>query len=219
MFYWLFNWFVKLTAWIPQKILLRLKVFYEDKSVQSKRIRGAAILVSNHHSVYDVAVMMFIFWRRTLRCVVAEIMYTKNFIFSLFLRMLGSVKVDRDAHDFSFLDKCSRILSRGGVVEIYPEARLPKEGEQTPLEFKPSAVYLALESGAPIIPVYNSRRSFADKPGYVIIGKPINVRELYDDSLDEKTNISNITLFLRGKIIELGKELERQKEEALANRI
>lgn len=212
MLYRLFQWFVKLTAWIPQLIFFRLKVFYEDKATQSKRIRGSAIIVSNHNTVLDVAVMMYIFWRRTLRCVVAEIMYEKNIFMTAFLRLFGAIRVDRNGHDFAFIEKSARILERGGVVEIYPESRLPKDGEERPLEFKPSAVYLALESGAPIIPVYNSRRGFGDKPGYVIIGKPIYARELYDESLDEKTNIENITQILRGKVIELSENLERQKQ-------
>ena len=206
----LFVWFVKLTGWIPQLLVLRLKVFYEDKSVQSKKIKGGAIVVSNHNAVLDFAVMMYVFWRRTLRCVVAEIMYQKNVFFSLFLRMIGSIKVDRDAHDFSFIEKSAEVLKKGGVVEIYPEGRIPtKEDTERPLEFKPSAVYLALETGAPIIPVYNARRGFKGR-GNVIIGKPIYVRELYDDNLTEKQNIENLNNTLRGKIIELGKELEEK---------
>lgn len=218
MIHCLFQWLVKLTGWIPQLIALRLRVFYEDKSAQSKKIRGGAIIVSNHNAVLDVAVMMYVFWRRTLRCVVAEIMYEKNVFMTAFLRLLGAVRVDRNDHDFAFIDKCARILDRGGVVEIYPESRLPREGEERPLEFKPSAVYLALESGAPIIPVYNARRGFGDRHGDVIIGKPIYVRELYDESLDEKANIENITRILRGKIIGLKETLDGQKEEKGQNR-
>ena len=214
MIYSLFHLFVKLTGWLPYLIAFRPKVFYEDKRKQGRKIRGGAIVISNHNSVLDVAVMMGVFFGRTLRCVVAEIMYRKNFLMTLFLHLLGAIRVDRNSHDFMFVEKCGKILSRGGVVEIYPEARIPKEDEERPLEFKPSAVYLALESGAPIIPVYNARRSFADKTTHVIVGKPIYVRDMYDGSLDEKTNIENITKALRGKIIELGEELERQKEKA-----
>lgn len=78
------------------------------------------------------------------------------------------------------------------------------------MEFKPSAVYMALESGAPIIPTYNNAEHFSKKNLHVIIGKPIDVRALYDDSLSEKENISNITQILRRKVIELGEELNRQ---------
>ncbi len=204
----LFQWMVKITGWLPQLLLFRIRVHYEDRSVQDKRIRGKAIVICNHTDLMDFAVLMFVFWRRTLRCAVAELMYEKNFVMSFLLHGLGTVKVDRTGHDFSFLGKCRKILDRGGVVEIFPESRLPDPGDRIPLPFKPSAVYLALETGAPIIPVYNSGEHFANKPLHVIIGTPIDVRALYDDSLSEKQNIEQITEYLRGKVIELGNKIE-----------
>ena len=209
----LFNWFVKLTGWIPALLVFRTKVYYEDKRAQGRHIRGKAIVASNHNTLMDFGVMMFVFRTRTLRCVVAELMFKKNFMLTFLLKALGAVKVERDIHDFSFLGKCQKILDKGGVVEIYPEARLPNPEEERPLEFKPSTVYLALESGAPIIPVYNNGENISKKRSRVIIGKPIYVNELYDDSLGQRENIENINAYLRGKIIELGKELERQQAE------
>ncbi len=211
-----FNWFVKITGWIPQLLIFRTKVYYEDKSVQSKKIRGKAILVSNHNYLIDFAVLMFVFWRRTLRCAAAEILYRKNFLMSIFLRLLGCVRIDRENHDFSFLSSFMKILDKGGVVEIYPESRLPKPNEERPLEFKPSYVYLALESDAPIIPIYNNAKPFSREREKIVIGKPIYVSALYDSNLSEKENINNINAYVRSKVIELGKILEaKEKEEAL----
>jgi 1-acyl-sn-glycerol-3-phosphate acyltransferase len=204
------NWFVKITGWIPQLLIFRTKVYYEDKKVQSRRIKGKAIVVSNHNSLMDFAVLLFVFWRRTLRCLVAEIMYNKNFVMTGLLKALGCVKVERDDYDFTFISKLCRILDKGGVVEIYPESRLPKPGDERPLEFKPSYVYLAMESGAPIIPVYSNAKIFAKERERIIIGKPIYVDQLYDKNLSEKENINNINIYVRSKIIELGEELERQ---------
>ncbi len=207
----LFNWLVKITGFIPQLFAFRTKVTYEDRALQGRRIKGKAILISNHSFLTDFAAMMFVFMGRTLRCVTAELMYQKNIFMTLFLVLSGTVKVDRNTHDFSFIDKCKKILDKGGVIEIYPEARLPHRDEETPLPFKPSAVYLALESGAPIIPVYNNGKYFSKERNRVIIGKPILVSELYDPQKSEKDNITYITDFLRGKIIELRNELESQQ--------
>ena len=76
----LFHWFVKLTGWIPQMIIYRTKVYYQDKEVQSRHINGKAIIISNHRRIMDYAVMMFVFWKRTLRCAVAEVVYKNNFL-------------------------------------------------------------------------------------------------------------------------------------------
>lgn len=205
-----FNWFVKLTSWIAQRIVFRIKVYYEDDTA-SRKIRGKAIVISNHCSVYDFAAMMFVFFQRTLRCVMSEILFRKNIIFTLFLKAIGGIRADRESYDFSFVARCKKILSRGGVVEIYPEGRLPRPGEERPLPFKPSTVYLALESGAPIIPVYTNGKYFCKERTRVIVGKPICVESLYDATLSEKENIANINAHLRKKIIELGNELNRQE--------
>lgn len=210
--YFLAHWFVKITGWLPQLLIFRTKVYYEDKKTQGKRIKGKAIVMSNHHAVTDFAVMIFVFWRRTLRCLIAEVMYAKNFLLTLFLKSLGGIKVDRNTHDFSFLTKAEKVLDKGGVVEIYPESRIVRPDEEKPLAFKPSVVYLALRSGAPIIPVYTNGKYFTKERTRVIIGKPVDVREWYDEELSEKENLDAICKRLREKVIKLRDELQRQTQ-------
>ena len=214
MWYAFTNWFVKITGCFAWWLCSRPKTYYEDKRAQSTKIKGKAIVVSNHRSVFDVAMVMFLFWRRTMRCLVAEIMYQKNALMTAFLKSIGCIKIDRENYDFSFIQKSCDILKKGGVIEIYPESRLPKKGEETPLPFKPSAVLLALQSGAPIVPVYTNGAYFSKKRARMIVGKPIDMAALYDDTLDEKENLQNLTEYLRNRIIELGDELERQSGNA-----
>lgn len=208
----LFQWFVKLTAWIPQKLVFRTKVYYENKAVQSRRIQGKAIVVSNHTSIMDYAVILFLFPTRTLRALAAEVLYQNGCFMRFFLRALGMIRVDRNTNDFSFIDKSCRVLDRGGIVEIFPESRLPREGEERPLPFKPSAVYVALETDAPIIPIYTTGKLFCKERNRVIIGTPINPRELFDDNLSMSENIQAVTQQLRGKIIELQSKLTEKVE-------
>lgn len=204
------SWIIKIVNYIPQLIVFRTKVCYQNKAVQNRRIKGSAIIVSNHITIMDFAVMMFVFYSRTLRCLIAELMFNQNFVLTFLLKILGGIKVDRGSHDYSFVSKCCKILNKGGVIEIYPEARIPQEGEVTPLPFKSSAAYIALESGAPIIPVYNEGKYFKLRSNRVIIGTPIDVREYYDNSLSHTENLENISEILRQRVIELKNELERQ---------
>ena len=207
-----FNWFVKITAFIPQLLCFRTKIYYENKKAQTRSIKGKAIIISNHRSVYDIAMMLFLFPTRTLHCLIAEIMFTKNAIFSLFLKALGGIKVDRNAHDFSFVEKSCKILEKGGVIEIYPESRLPRKDEAPPLQFTPSAAYIALLSGAPIIPVFTNGKYFTKERTRVIIGTPIDVRALYNDELSEQVNLRSISEYMRNKIIGLENELNKQSK-------
>lgn len=206
----LFNYIVKLTGWPIWTPLARPKIHYEDRSVQGRTIKGSAIVMPNHTDVWDYAAMMFLFPRRVLHCVVAELMYEKNAFMAFLIRALGSVRVDRNNPDFAFISKCTAILNKGGVVEFYPEARIQRGERKQLLPFKPSIAYLALESGAPIIPVYTDGNYFGKGRNHIIIGKPIDVRQLYDDSLSEKENISAITEFLRGRIYDLKDRLEQE---------
>ena len=201
-----FNYFVKITGWLPAFFIMRMKVSYENKKVQSRHIKGKAILVSNHTSVYDYACFLYLFFFRTLRYQMAEVLYKKKLL-ALFLKCMGGIYVNRDSMDFSFIDKSKKILDKGGVVGVFPESRLPKEGEDRPLPFKESAVLLALESDTPIIPIYTKGNYFSWSRTRVIIGTPINVRDYYDIKKTEKENIENLTNLLRDKVIELGNKL------------
>ena len=204
-----FNWFVKITGWLPQKIAFRTKVYYEDKSVQSTKIKGSAIVVSNHTSVYDYAVMLFAFFSRTLRYQMAEVLFQKKGLGG-FLKAMGGIEVNRNSDDFGFMQQCKDILDDGGVVGVFPEGRLPLEGEQTPLPFKSGAAYLALYADVPVIPVFTNGQYFGKKRAKIVIGKPIAARELYDQNLSEKENLVRISEHLRQTVINLGKLIDEK---------
>lgn len=212
MFIRFWNAFVKITGYFVQLPVFRTKVYYEDKSVQSRRIKGAAIIISNHTSVWDYGVYLFVFFFRTLRAQMAEVLFQKQPL-GLFLKMMGGIKVDRTGFNFGFVSRSQEILEKGGVVLIFPESRLPLKGEERPLPFKPSAAYLGLLSGVPMIPVFTNGKYFSLKRARVIIGKPVYARELVNEELSEKENIERISDAMREKIIGLERELyERIKK-------
>ena len=200
------NWFAKITGWPVQFFCFRTKILYEDKQVQGRHIRGPAILISNHISVFDYAVYLFVFWTRTLRFQMAELLFEKPFLGRL-LRHLGGIRVDRGGYDFGFLAKSQAVLDRGGVVGVFPESRIPLPDETRPLEFKVSAAYLALSSGVKIIPVYTDGSYFQRKRAHVVVGKPLYAADLVEDGLDEKQTLQLVSERLRERIIELEKLL------------
>ncbi len=202
----LFNWFVKITGWPVQFLCFRTKILYEDKTVQGRHIEKDAIVISNHTSIFDYAVYLFVFYTRTLRFQMAEVLYEKPLL-ALLLHCLGGIRVDRNAHDFGFMPKSLSILSRGGVVGIFPESRLPLPGEERPLPFKVSAAYLALTSGSKIIPVVTNGSYFCRKRARVLIGKPILASDLLEDGADETENLAIVSERLRERIIALEKLL------------
>ena len=117
------------------------------------------------------------------------------------------------------MSEVSELLNKKKVVLIYPESRLPLEEERgTLLEFKPSYIYSALETGAPIIPVYTNgiygkEKGKKKNRARLIIGKKIFVHDLYDQSKSEKENIEFINDYIKNKIISLKNLLEEKIHE------
>lgn len=205
-----FNGFVKVTGFPAYLAAFRTKVYYEDKRVQSRRIRGAALLISNHTSVFDYAVLLFVFFTRTLRVQMAEVLY-QNKLLGLFLKMMGGIYVDREARNFGYLALSEEHLRKGRVVGVFPEGRLPKKGEQPPLPFKPGAAYLALAANVPVIPVFTNGSYFRFKQrARVIIGKPMYPGDYSDSQSDDKENIRRLTEAMRQRMTELERLLDEQ---------
>lgn len=208
-------WFTKITGLIPQFFFFRKKIYYVNKEKQNRKIKGNALIISNHKSVYDFPLVMFTFFTRNIRVLTGEVLYTKNRLFSWFLKSIGGIKVKRFSYDFSFMDKSFEVLNKNKVLLVYPESRLPLKHETDLLDFKPSFVYLALNSGAPIIPIYTNGKYGKDKKGdraRIIIGKKIFVRDLYDNNKSEKDNIDYICNHVKNIIYDLGNNLKQQIE-------
>ncbi|MBQ7698920.1 MAG: 1-acyl-sn-glycerol-3-phosphate acyltransferase [Clostridia bacterium] len=207
----LFNAFVKLTGWLPQFICFRTKIYYEDKAVQGRRVKGGAIVVSNHTSVFDYAVYLFVFFGVTLRTVMAEVLFEKK-VLGAFLKLMGGIRVDRDENEYGFMSKCEKILQNRGVLCIFPEGRLPRPGEEKPLPFKPGAAYLSLAENVPIIPVYTNGSYFNKKRARVIIGAPVYPGDHSDPAKTDKENTEAVNAALRKKLLYLEKLLEERQK-------
>ncbi len=209
------NAFVKITGWPVQLLCFRTRMYYSDRERQGRRIKGPAILISNHTSVFDYAVWLFVFFSRTLRYQMAELLFRKKPLGTL-LRLLGGIYVDRDARDMGFIAESERILEKGGVVGIFPESRLPRKGEERPLPFAPSAAYLALTTGAQVIPAYTDGAYFSlSRRARVMIGTPFFAADLAGEGGTDRERIARTAEAMRGIVKELGNELERQKSSAV----
>ncbi len=207
-----FCWFVKLTGWPLYLLSSRPKYYYIDKKVQGRHIKGSAIVVCNHKKLLDFSAMMYAFPRRNLRCIIAEVIYQKGYWMTKMLNALGSIKVDRNANDFTFIDKACDALKKGYVVEIYPESRLPGDDETELLPFKPSVAYILLQSGAPIVPMATNGCYGKRERARILFGTPVTLEELIDPTLSEAENITLICDKLRNIILGLCDELKNRTD-------
>lgn len=205
-------WFVKITGWIPNLLYLRRKTYYKNNNKIIKKRKEPAVIISNHTSLMDFPLYMYTFMGSTIRPLVAEVTYNKNWLMRVFLKLIGGIKVDRDNYDFSFMGECINALEKKHSVLIFPEGRLPKKEEKELLSFKPSFVYIALESDTPIIPIYTNGKYGLKGKTRVIIGEKIYVNDLMDENKSTEENINNICNYFRDYIIKLRDELNEKEK-------
>jgi 1-acyl-sn-glycerol-3-phosphate acyltransferase len=67
-----------------------------------------------------------------------------------FLRGIGQLKIDRSSADRAAIGNALAVLSRGGVLGIFPEG---SRGEGDFASLRSGLAYFAVRSGAPVVPV------------------------------------------------------------------
>ncbi|GAA2120328.1 lysophospholipid acyltransferase family protein [Nocardioides bigeumensis] len=110
--------------------------------------RGPVILAPNHLGWMD-GPLLAIHSPRPVHALTKHEMFQGRM--DPFLRKAGQIPIDRFNPDPRAIKACLRVLREGGVVGIFPEgARGAGELEL----FKGGTAYLALVTGAPVIPVF-----------------------------------------------------------------
>jgi len=110
---------------------------------------GALIIAANHRSFMDPWVIGMMLRRPIYYVAKTELFHRR--ISAWFLNALGAFPVARGQGDRDAMEAARRILERGGVVVIFPEGTRTRPGALgTP---KRGVGRLALETGAPVVPV------------------------------------------------------------------
>ena len=201
------RWLALLSAWPVQLLVFKRKTYYEDRRVQGRRVRGKALIVSNHFSVFDYMVNLFLFPFRKLY-VVYWPQNSKRIRWGM--KFFGGIVSDRDVMGLRFMDESVKTLEKGRIVQIYPEAYISEDGRMD--EFKPSYVLIALRAEAPIIPVITDGQYGLFKRVHLIIGKPIDLWDYCTSEDPTKEEIMALNDIVYKKCLELQRELEARKQ-------
>ncbi len=141
------------------------------------------IIAPNHVSVLDQTMVSFAIGpkrREDLYTLAAKHFFDNPFT-RFFMRVGANVmRLDRDDDFVPALKSASKLLKLGKSVYINPEGTRSKTGELQP--FKVGVGVLAVETGAPIVPVYIEGTYKSLKPG-TVIPKPHKVNVYFGEPI------------------------------------
>ena len=142
VFYWLNirTWVTLVMVWAA-----RLKVEGLDNVPKS----GPAILVSNHFNLGDPPVITYVMPRRVVWMAKQELFDTP--VIGWLFRAFGLIPVRRFEGDLKALRKAQGALKRGHVLGMFPEGT--RSAGKGLGEGEPGTAFIALRTGAPIVPV------------------------------------------------------------------
>jgi 1-acyl-sn-glycerol-3-phosphate acyltransferase len=127
--------------------VLRGAFRFEVRGAERVPSTGPAVLASNHDSLLDIPFLELSAPRPVW--FMAKVELFRGSVASWFFRALGAFPVRRGAYDLRAVRAALEVLRRGRLLGMYPE------GTRAPFlqEFLPGAAWVALVTGAPLVPV------------------------------------------------------------------
>lgn len=203
--------FTKLTG-IPFLLpFFKCRLLPVGKETQGRyaRVRGGAILMGNHRSMWDPIVMGTLFCFRELRIWAGEALYEKNRLFTWFLNAMGFIRVDRRVTDLAAIQAGVDTVKAGCLLGVFPEGRLNHSRELLP--FAPGVVLVALQTGAPILPMYIGGAYGLFRRVRIALGDRIYLREHLRKDIPHEEAVRELCRFLEVRMRQLCAALEAEE--------
>lgn len=192
-------WVFRPICYIFYKLFYRVKIFGKENLIK----KGKCIVISNHLGKADVMVVGALYPNKTIFLSKKE--WYKNKLLGWFLRVMGSIPIDRDKPSITSIREALKVLKEDKRLGIFPEGTRNKETNDI-MELKQGTAMFAVKGKSVITPVIIHSRLKMFKKNYAIVGKPIDLSEFYDVKFTEE--ISNeCSQIIKEKMHELQKEL------------
>lgn len=137
-------------------------------------LRGKAIFVCNHISMWD-PVFLAVLCPRNIHFMAKSELF-KRWYGKLLFKSLLAFPVNRNQADMQSMKNAMKVLNAGKAFGIFPEGKRTITNDLDDLE--KGAAFLAVRSGAPIIPLYIRRDSYSQQSFKLAVGLPILVGDL-----------------------------------------
>jgi 1-acyl-sn-glycerol-3-phosphate acyltransferase len=174
---------------------------------------GPAILISNHTCCIDHLLLQSS-CRRVLGFMIAREFFELPIVHTFCIR-IGCIPVNRDGRDLQATRAALRALDEGKVVPIFPEGKITPASGRTLGPIRPGAAFIAVRSGAPVIPafIYGSpptddiaQSLLMRSRARVRFGPPVDISDVQPSQAGDKTVLAMVTERFERALLELQAE-------------
>lgn len=208
MLYELFRWIGVITGYPFKWIYFKTKVYYENENAP-RRVRGGALVISNHFNPLDYVLNVFLFFPRKLYVVASEHAF-KNAFLRFGMKFWGGIQADRVTKSMRFVSQSIKEIKKGHLVQIFPEGHNTDDGTIKP--FYSSYIWIALQAKAPIIPVITDGNYGLFKRTHMIVGEAINLLGNAPAQRITSADLERHNEVVFAKVLELRRELDARIE-------
>ena len=175
-----FKWFM---SW---KCLLfwRIKATYDGKEAKNK-IKGGAVVVSNHVAFVDPFVTQGLIWYRRFHFIAMEELMKSKFSRWWYRHVFLTEPISRTAPSIKTIADASKLVSNGNLLCLFPEGHI-KTSENKVDDFKGGAILIAYRAKAPIVPIYHQKRKSIWNRTRMVVGKTINPYEIIGPTITQQ---------------------------------
>jgi len=212
---WILYYFGLLNGIFALLLFFKTKVYYEDGNRHNLRIKSGTIIISNHRSFLDPLVIAIKFFFNKLHFIIADYYKGKYKAGKFMMKTLGGILVDIEGQSLDFIEKSRKIISKNGVILMFPEGGFKHTYE--PQKFSAGYVMLAVKTGARILPIVNDFNYGLFKRVHLMIGNSMDL-SLYNSEELTKAKLKEINDEISEKYMMLFYKLKRKKAERFSNK-
>lgn len=190
----------------PIRVIVKSAIYSYSKVFHRVKIEGKEnipkneplIFCGNHRTYLDPALITATVKPNVRFLAKAEL--SKNKFFAFLGRVFDDILVNRNSKDVGAIKTSLKALKNGECIGLFPEGT--RNGLAKGEEVKEGAAFLALRSGAKVIPVGISGKTGPFSKVYLKFGKPLDFSN-YDKKSEE--SLAKVTKEIMDNIIELSK--------------
>lgn len=178
------------------KIVYRLKIIGKENVPKD----GATLFCGNHRTYLDPPLIVATAGRH-MRFMAKEELSKNKFLAFLGI-VFDAIYVKRDSKDITAMKEALKTLKSGGCIGLFPEGT--RNGlEKNDGKIKNGAAYLALKTGAQIVPIGIQGDSKPFHKSTIIYGKPLDLSKYQGiKKVDEQTE-NEVSELLKNEIVRL----------------